>query len=101
MIQINDVTNLLNIICLALQAKLLCWISCRLRSASFKPSEWIEFKFKMAKLTQADKVIIQTLREQGFGAKQDSVPPIHASRQAYEWLKLNIPDFITEDATAT
>jgi hypothetical protein len=49
-------------------------------SASFKPSEWIEFKFKMAKPSQADKVIIQTLRELGLGGEQDSVPA-HAARQ--------------------
>ena len=36
--------------------------------AGFKPSEWREYKFKMDKLSQADKVIIQTLREQGLEA---------------------------------
>jgi len=31
--------------------------------------ERVEFEFKMAKLSSQDKMRIQTLREQGFGAK--------------------------------
>ena len=59
---------------LASQAKLLCWPSCRLRSACFKLSEWIEFKFKMANVSKSDKVIIQTLREQELEAIKTACP---------------------------
>jgi len=63
-----------------------------------KPSEWIEFKFIMAKLSQADKVIIQSCSSKGWD-DQDSVPD-NVARQTQELFDQNNPDF-TEVATAT
>jgi hypothetical protein len=54
----------------------------------------------MAKLSQADKMRIQTLCEQGLGANK-TVRPLMPLDRFTNGLSKNIPDFITKDATAT